>query len=501
VACTGGYSFDNVCVAECAGHTECWTSCACSEIYDPVTCADGRTWANLCLAQCYQKTGCRPKCSCPGEYDPVACADGNTYANLCLAQCVGQSECSTGSGSPVPTTGQANCWDLWGVPIECAGTGQDGELGSGVAIDPRFIDNRDGTVTDNLAGLIWLQRADCFRGQTWAEALDRSNELASGACALMDGSVAGDWRLPNVVELLSLVDYGQAYPSLAPGNPFLGVQSEYYWSSTTVSSASLWNDPQYKRIVGFDIGNDTIDYFSPINHAWPIRDRKVAYSGVVHPDRGARRAVESERTVGFDLATRHEAEASKGSPAEGGQSESARVPSPLPKTGQIRCWDSRGTPIDRSGTGQDGEYQEGVSVAPRFTDRGDGTVTDNLTGLVWLQNANCFGRRPWGEALALTRGLASGSCGLTDGSIGGAWHLPNVRELKSLIDYGQFEPALSEGHPFYGIETSAGDYWSSTTYASMPGSAWFVYMFNGWTFGPWFEKPHGNFVWPVRDAR
>ena len=31
------------------------------------------------------------------------------------------------------------------------------------------------------------------------------------------------------------------------------------------------------------------------------------------------------------------------------------------------------------------------SPSPRFTDNNDGTVTDNLTGLVWLKNANLFG--------------------------------------------------------------------------------------------------------------
>ncbi len=43
-------------------------------------------------------------------------------------------------------------------------------------------------------------------------------------------------------------------------------------------------------------------------------------------------------------------------------------------------------------TGDDGDYQAGVPVPnPRFTDNGDGTVTDNLTGLTWLKNASCLG--------------------------------------------------------------------------------------------------------------
>ena len=45
---------------------------------------------------------------------------------------------------------------------------------------------------------------------------------------------------------------------------------------------------------------------------------------------------------------------------------------------------------------------------PRFTDNSDGTVTDNLTGLIWLKDANCFGDRTWISALSDANGLASG---------------------------------------------------------------------------------------------
>lgn len=51
------------------------------------------------------------------------------------------------------------------------------------------------------------------------------------------------------------------------------------------------------------------------------------------------------------------------------------------KTGQTTCYDSSGTVIACSGTGQDGELQKGV--ARSFTDNGDGTVTDNVSGLMW----------------------------------------------------------------------------------------------------------------------
>ena len=48
-----------------------------------------------------------------------------------------------------------------------------------------------------------------------------------------------------------------------------------------------------------------------------------------------------------------------------------------------------------------GEQAVGVEWPnPRFTDNGDGTVTDNLTALIWLKNANCFGVEKWNDALS-----------------------------------------------------------------------------------------------------
>jgi hypothetical protein len=133
----------------------------------------------------------------------------------------------------VPQTGQTECWDAAGTPVDCAGTGQDGEHRKGTSVDPRFTDSGDGTATDNLTGLIWLKRADCFPLGGWNDALSQANGLASGTCGLTDGSVAGDWRLPNVRELMSLIEYGRPFPALPTGHPFTGVQNDYYWASTT----------------------------------------------------------------------------------------------------------------------------------------------------------------------------------------------------------------------------------------------------------------------------
>jgi hypothetical protein len=174
---------------------------------------------------------------------------------------------------------------------------------------------------------------------------------------------------------------------------------------------------------------------------------------------------------------------------------SGGYPAPVPRTGQTTCWDSSGSPIDCAGTGQDGETQSGVAWPdPRFTDNLDGTVTDNLTGLIWLQNANCFGTQVWDDALAAANTLNDGECGLSDGSAEGDWRLPNVRELDSLIDYGQLDPALPGGHPFIGVQTTS--YWSGSSFAGNLSTAWFVSLDSGIVNVG--SKTDFSLVWPVR---
>lgn len=85
-------------------------------------------------------------------------------------------------------------------------------------------------------------------------------------------------------------------------------------------------------------------------------------------------------------------------------------------------------------THDDGDLEKGVTwPSPRFTDNGDGTVTDNLTGLIWLKNANCAGAsKNWDMAIDYAAALhdgctncfgTAGDCGLSDGSAEGDWRL------------------------------------------------------------------------------
>lgn len=180
----------------------------------------------------------------------------------------------------------------------------------------------------------------------------------------------------------------------------------------------------------------------------------------------------------------------------------AGAPSPAPQTGQTKCWDANGTEIVCSDTGQDGDLRKGVKWPdPRFTDNGDGTVADNLTGLVWLRNANCFGQRNWDQAMADPSGLASPSCNLSDGSLSGDWRLPNINELYSLISYESEDystPPIPGGHPFVNLEQA--QYWASTTLGQDSERAW-SQSFTGGGMHSYYKDDTDKYVWPVRGGQ
>ncbi len=127
------------------------------------------------------------------------------------------------------------------------GSNDDASLQMGAALPgPRFVDKGDGTVADTATGLTWLKKADCIR-QPWAGALVAVNALASGSCGLSDGSSAGQWRMPNRNEMLSLSDRAPTFPQASYFNGQYGVAglvtgpvifnnfivSDYYWTSST----------------------------------------------------------------------------------------------------------------------------------------------------------------------------------------------------------------------------------------------------------------------------
>ena len=106
--------------------------------------------------------------------------------------------------------------------------------------------------------------------------------------------------------------------------------------------------------------------------------------------------------------------------AGGGKSAS------VPKTGQTASYDQNTPPKD------DGALKKGVAwPTPRFTDNNNGTVTDNLTNLIWMKHANYSSTQSWQaprpRSSVLTRLLPKASNGKSAVSIGPGPNGPLIR--------------------------------------------------------------------------
>ena len=153
----------------------------------------------------------------------------------------------------------------------------------------------------------------------------------------------------------------------------------------------------------------------------------------------------------------------------------------------------------------------------RYVDCGNGTVTDSVTGLIWLQDAACFGATDWASGSTLVAGLAHGQCGLADASQSGQWRLPTIDEWQATIapavamgcslDGTGIPPALTNAagtacigvgsSMFYGVVT--GGYWSMTANRQHPNNAWVASLagtIHGFLYGGVKGRPLQ--VWPVR---
>ena len=154
--------------------------------------------------------------------------------------------CPAANAEPagLPDTGQTTCLDGTGKRIDCGSAtcaGQDGSHATGCSSEGRFTDNVDGTVTDHCTGLMWQQYTADVNGDGQVLEDDGSDALpwcaALDYCENLTFADHDDWRLPNVRELQSIVDYGRTFPAI---DPVFGAHSSLYWSST--SSALVGDD-------------------------------------------------------------------------------------------------------------------------------------------------------------------------------------------------------------------------------------------------------------------
>jgi hypothetical protein len=127
--------------------------------------------------------------------------------------------------------------------------------------------------------------------------------------------------------------------------------------------------------------------------------------------------------------------------------------------------------------------------AQRYVDCGNGTVTDTVTGLIWLKRADCLEARDYATANRWAAVLQERRCGLRDRSNKGDWRLPTDAEWRATL--GQ---APLDAGPFSGVQ--AATYWSSSGAVDDPNAAWGADPQTGAILA--VDKSSFHRGWPVR---
>ncbi len=340
---------------------------------------------------------------------------------------------------------------------DSAAAADDGAIRAGVPWpEPRFT-NPDGStpitgevVLDQLTGLMWLRNTNCIRTNypdyysntagkvTWRHALEFIRGMNQGTYGTC-GAGYLDWRLPNLNELESLSQAGS--PTPGPWRHSQGFRhvKGHYWASTYLASQpeEAWNLK----------ANNGALVVTPRKWvqatAWPVRGET----------RSPARVIRTGQTVGLRF-------------------------------------------------GDDATFQAGAYwPVPRWLDQGDGTVKDELTGLIWSKEADTPGPAECvpSEAKTWNKALRYVQCLNTTGWLGRHdWRLPNRKELRTLINYGAADNVdwlTGEGMD----KVQKASYWSSTTDAARISSAWALDLRLG-TLTSQQKSGLANrlFIWPVR---
>jgi hypothetical protein len=336
-------------------------------------------------------------------------------------------------------------------------SGQDffGQDANYLGNEPSYTDNGDGTITDNVTGLMWQQDPD-RNGDGNIDSQDTLS-FADAKAGADDFRLAGysDWRLPTIKELYSLIDFSGSTGTADP-------------SSTSVPSDAVpYLDTEYFKFAYGDTANGRryIDaqYWSNTEYV-------------------------STTMAGVSSAT--------GNPTAFGVNFA---------DGRIKGYGSDYRVVNdaRFVRYVRGSDKYGLNL---FNDNGDGTISDSATGLMWMQNdsgqfnvgSQGNGSLNWQEALAWCEGLSY--AGYDD------WRLPNAKELQSLVDYSRSPDTTNSAaiDPLFNVTAITDEasnlnypfYWSGTTHRDGPDFA--VYIAFGEALG--CMAPAGSSTLVVTDV-
>lgn len=305
-------------------------------------------------------------------------------------------------------TGQAECYDEDG-PISCPREGRAfyGQDAHYQGLQPSYRDNGDGTVSDLVTGLMWSKAVDSEK-VSLQEAYQIASSLKLGG--------HGDWRVPPIKELYSLIDF-RGYTGFmgrggVPSNAIPFINTDYF-------------DFQYGDTGA---GERFIDaqWLTSTEYVYYTMGRMKTLFGVNFAD---------GRIKGYGYR-----------PAESGGGMNRPE-----KKFFVRF-------VRGDAYGQN-----------LFTDNEDGTITDQSTNLTWMQKDSGRGM-VWGDALSYCEGL--NLAGKSD------WRLPNAKELQYIVDYSRSPDTTDSAaiDPLFQVSTmtneaGAKDYpffWTSTTHLDGP---------------------------------
>ena len=137
---------------------------------------------------------------------------------------------------PLVDTGQTACYDANGRHITCPAKGAAfyGQDAQSSGNQPSYTDNGNGTVTDNVTGLMW-QQAPSAASLSWKQAME--------VCATLTLAGQSDWRTPSLKELFSISDFSQGWPYLSTTYFHLTgadvSKAEQYWSSNYYAGSTV----------------------------------------------------------------------------------------------------------------------------------------------------------------------------------------------------------------------------------------------------------------------
>ena len=272
---------------------------------------------------------------------------------------------------------------------------------------PSYKDNGDGTVTDLVTGLIWSKAVDSDK-VTLEEAKAAAKKMTLGGY--------DDWRVPNVKELYSMIDF-RGYTGFNRGGS------------------------RYSKVPSDAIPYINTDYFDFMYGCTDAGERYIDAQWLSNTKYVSTTMDNMETLFGVNFAD-----------------------------GRIKGYGFR-----RQGTSRHVKmfyvrFVRGKAYGDNdLKDNGDGTVTDDNTGLMWMKTDSGRGMT-WEEALAYAEN--STYAGYSD------WRLPNAKELQYLVDYTRSpdttrSPAIDPIFQTSSIRNEAGQkdypfFWTSTTHLDGP---------------------------------